>query len=150
MGVGMEGVVTMSSLEGGLRDPSALTATTCIKAMGLQHAKYHVQAAPAGPQLQKMDSTAQHCTAQRSTARRTSIPLQTRLYYVAGLSIEAAEGAGGGGAGDNHAAPRGASDRAQCEPVALPGATNWRPDDSGGCGWAERPAGHCRGAANSE
>lgn len=65
MGVGMEGVVTMSSLEGGLRDPSALTATTCIKAMGLQHAKYHVQAAPAGPQLQKMDSTAQRSAAQR-------------------------------------------------------------------------------------
>jgi hypothetical protein len=59
MGAGMDGVVTMSSLEGGLWDPSALTATTCKKeGPNVQHLLFSLH------QLHNNWETAQHSTAQ--------------------------------------------------------------------------------------
>ena len=69
IGTGMEGVVTMSSLEGGLSNPSALTATTCTKRWGgpkcsIPGLNLHQLALPVAEDA--------HSTAQLSSAQRTA------------------------------------------------------------------------------
>lgn len=138
MGVGMEGMVTRSSLEGGLWKPSALKAKTCGRGSSEQR------------QTRSATSSGGSCLL-RSPANPLRA-LTTCLGYIGRFRCQPsyrARCSRGSGADHGHATGGRPAHGAQAEPISIPGAARRRPDGNVCGGWAQRCTVCCRRAATA-